>query len=180
MSSPTFQLRVQVGPRDPERFPRSSDDALGEQLFAMAAGVLARGLPRPAMIVMRSEQVDRLDVVPLLKAEPVHRVRMLAAIAGQDGVECAALIGALRIRIGPMKQPAQALVCFVEWPDNRWWTCWQLVGSDRTLVGSGPVVRKAVDGWPRPGGVGGWFSLARRAGLKLKMAVGSNSGQTVH
>ena len=167
MSQP-FQLRIHVGPRDKDRFPEA-DDALGESLFAMAAGVLSRGLPRPSVLVFRPEQIDRFDVVPVIKAQQPHRQRMLAAIAGQKDVSCSALVGVFRVRFGRMKEPQRAIICFVEWPDNRWWTCWQLLDDSRQLVGEAPIVRRAVDGWPRPNGIGGWFSMVRRTGLRLRM-----------
>ena len=167
MSTP-FQLRVHVGARDLERFPEE-DDALGESLFNMLSGMLSRGLPRPSLMVFREEQVDRFDVVPILKSLPPHRQRMMAAIGGQAEASCSALVGVFKVRFGRMREPRRAIICFLEWPDNRWWTCWQLVDEDRQLVGEGPIIRRAVDGWPRPGGVGGWYSIVRRTGLKLRM-----------
>jgi hypothetical protein len=103
---------------------------------------------------------------------------MMAAIGGQTEASCSALVGVFKVRFGRMPQPQRAVICFIEWPDNRWWTCWQLLDSDRKLVGDAPVVRRAVDGWPRPNGVGGWFSMVRRTGLKLRLVPGD--GAAVH
>ena len=163
-----FQLRVSVGPRDLERFPEE-DEALGESLFGMLSGALDRGLPRPTMLVFRPDQIDRFDVVPVLKSPQPHRTRMMAAIAGQSEASCSAMVGVFKVKFGPMREPRRAIICFVEWPDCRWWTCWQMLDDDRKPVGDGPEVRRAVDGWPRPGGVGGWFSMVRRTGVKLRL-----------
>jgi len=172
-----FQLRVHVGTRDLDRFPEE-DEALGEGLFAMLAGVLERGLPRPSMMVFRPDQIDRFDVVPVLKSPPPHRQRMMAAIGGQAASSCTAMVGVFKVRFGSMKTPQRAIICYLEWPDNRWWTCWQLVDEQRALVGEAPIVRRAVDGWPRPGGVGGWYAMARRTGLKLRLVP--SDGAAVH
>ena len=173
MNGPAFKIRVRTGPRSTERFP-TDDDALGGQLSALVTGALARGLPRPAVLVLRADQVDWFDAVPLLKATPLHRHRMLGAIAGQEGVECVAMVGTFQVRHGrsrPGQRPPlqRALLCFIEWPDNRWWASWRLLGDDKQPITDAPMIRTAVDGWPRPGGVGGWFSLARRQRLTLNL-----------
>ena len=172
-----FQLRVHVGSRDLDRFP-AEDEALGEGLFTMLSEVLIRGLPRPSLMVFRPDQIDRFDVVPVLKSPQPHRSRMMAAIGGQAEASCSALVGVFKVRFGRMPQPQRAVICFIEWPDNRWWTCWQLLDEQRQLVGDAPIVRRAVDGWPRPNGVGGWFSMVRRTGLKLRLVPGE--GAAVH
>ena len=80
-----------------------------------------------------------------------------------------AVLGAFRFRgQGPLNG-AWVVSVFIEWPDNRWWTAWQPLGPTRALVGDAPQVRCALDGSPRPGGVGGWFALGRRKGLKLRV-----------
>ena len=177
---PTFRLRVHTSKRDPTRFPEG-DDALGLSLMKLVNQALERGTPRPAMLVFRGEQLEQFDLSPLLSIESNHRKRMLAAIAGQPGVECAAVLGILRI--GAPGGPAQrAASVYLEWPDNRWWTSWQLLDPrDRTPRGDA-LVRRAVDGAPRPDGMGGWFARARRLGLQLhvRRQGGQPGEQLVH
>lgn len=166
-----FSLRIRTGPRDPAILP-SDDDALGESLFGRTVATLDKGFPRPVMLVLQEQQVDQVDVGPILRAPPPHRERMLSALAGQPAVTAAALVGTLsleRKRRGEVLARSRALVVYLEWPDNRWWTSWQIVDGARALVGDGPVTRRAIDGEPRPGGVGGWFARARREGLRLRM-----------
>lgn len=165
---PQFQLRVRRGPRSPERFPRD-EDALGERLGLALTASLERGLPRPAMLLLRDSTVEQVDLVPVLGAPRPHAERMLAALAGQDGVEAAALVGMLRVRGPAAPRGGLAAVVYAEWPDNRWWTSWRYVGPRRELLGEEPMVRRAVDGWPRPGGMGGWFARARRTGVTLRL-----------
>jgi hypothetical protein len=73
------------------------------------------------------------------------------------------------VRAGRTPQPVRALVVYLEWPDNRWWTAWQALDADGAPVGDEPQVRRAVEGYPRPGGMGGWFARARREGLRLNL-----------
>ena len=164
--SERLQLRVQTGPRDHVRLP-SEDDALGDALFAQVKAATERGLPRPAMLVLDETQVRQFDAVPLLQRSSMDRGRLLAAVGGQPDAECAALAGSLTLRMG--QRPTRAIVVYLEWPDNRWWTAWQVLDDEGRPAGDGPQVRRAVDGAPRPGGLGGWFSRTRREGLRLKL-----------
>ena len=162
------RFQGKTGPRDIGAYPRD-EERLGRSLFSRVAAAVSRGRPAPVVFVLREDAIDRFPLREMAGESPASRRRMLAAMAGQDGVECVALVGAFRFRgSGPMNGQWVASV-FVEWPDNRWWTAWQPIGDGRTLIGSEPQVRCAVDGSPRPGGVGGWFALARRLGLKLKI-----------
>jgi len=163
-----LRLRAFVGPRDLEKFPRE-DLALGQALFGMVRDSLKKGLPRPVMLVFRDDQVDRFELAEAMKQPKVKRDRLFGAMASMKGVECMALLGVLRLRVaGPAPAPHSA-VAYVEWPDNRWWTAWVPLGRDGKPVKADPEVRTAEEGSPRPAGVGGWFSMARRAGLQLHL-----------
>ena len=165
-----FRMRVHVAERDPQRFPKD-DDLLGENLFELLKDALSGGrVPRPAMLVLRDRQVDQFDLLPILRSGGWSAQRLLGGLVGRDNVDCAALVGALVVRPGRRQEGAhQAAVCFVEWPDNRWWTAWQPLDGKNRLVGPEPLVRRAVDGWPKPTGVGGWFSSARRDRVRLEL-----------
>ncbi|NOY28184.1 MAG: hypothetical protein GXP62_20150 [Oligoflexia bacterium] len=163
-----MRLRVRSGERAADRFP-TNEDALGQALFSMLAKALEMGLPRPAFLVFRPDQIDEIDALPIMRMPVRHGHRMLSAIAGQPGVECVALVAALTLRTGE-RTGARAGVVFIEWPDNRWWTAWQPLSDERVLLGGEPAVRLAAEGWPKPGGVGGWFATARRLTLRLRMS----------
>lgn len=160
-------LRVRTGPREPSRFP-VEDQELGDAIFGLFAKGLERGLPRPAFLIFRQEQLDEVDALPILRMPPALGYRLLSGLAGREGVECAALVSPMTVRTGP-DTGARAAVVFLEWPDNRWWTAWQPLDDQRRLLGEGPAVRAAAEGWPKPGGVGGWFATARRLGLRLRL-----------
>lgn len=159
---------MHTGPRDRAHLP-DDDDALGQAIFGKVLEAAGKGLPRPAVLVLDDAQVRQYDAVPLLRQPAADQGRMLAAVAGQPDASCAAFAGTLTVRTGPSAQPARALVVYLEWPDNRWWTAWQLLDGDGRPVGEAPRIRRAVDGAPRPGGMGGWFARVRREGLRLRL-----------
>ncbi len=177
----SVRIRMAVAPRDDARFPPDDDEALGRALFDMLATALDRGLPRPAFLIVRPDRVEQIDALPVLRLPQPRGAHMLSAAAGQEGVECVALVAPLTLRTGP-RTGARAAVVFVEWPDNRWWTAWQPLDDERTLLGDAPAVRSAEEGWPKPGGVGGWFSTARRLGLRLRLqsVAEADGGPVVH
>lgn len=175
------KVRVSVGKRDPLVFPRD-DDALGGVLYSRLEDTVAKGgLPRPTALAFQADQVTQFDLLPLLKSGAgVHR--FLAAASGQEGTEAVATVGL--VRMGPpqaAKRPLAAM-CFLEWSDSRWWWALRLL-EERSFREDWPtVIRKAKEGDPRPGGVGGWFSRGRRERLKLNAQM-ENAGrglQRVH
>ncbi|MFH1468221.1 MAG: hypothetical protein ABIO70_27790 [Pseudomonadota bacterium] len=161
------QVRIGTRGRDPESFPRE-DDALGERLAELVRTTLLRGVPPPAVVVLRAERVDLVDLRGILDAHlSVHR--FIAAAAGQDDVEAVALLAVVDQREAG-KPVGHTGMVFVEWPDNRWWHGYHLLSQAFKPLDDMPMVlRRAVDGLPRPDGLGGWFSRARFERLKLRL-----------
>jgi len=166
--APAVRLRGKSSRRDPVRFP-FDDELLGASLFGQVRVALERGMPGPASFVFFGAHVDRFTLTGLGKATAGERQRLLAAMAGQDSVECMAILGAFRFRGQGALNGQWVASVFIEWPDNRWWTAWQPISPTRDLIGIEPQIRSAVDGSPRPTGVGGWFARSRREGLKLRV-----------
>ncbi len=166
--SERVRLRARKGNRDPYRLPMG-DDALGRALFAeLLASQVSESRP-PALISLGERDFSWFDLGSVLRSPQPHRERMVAALAGQPGAQAAAILGVVNLRFGRDDPGKPCAVVYLEWPDNRWWTAWQPVDAERRPLGDGPTVRRAVDGHPRPGGVGGWFSMCRRLGLKLTL-----------
>jgi hypothetical protein len=161
----SIRLHVGVEPRDLERFP-DDDDGLGDHLTSLVTDALARGVPPPALFVFRSDRVEILDLRPVLKAaQPLDL--FIAAAAGQEAVEAVALLAVLDLK-DPERSVGRAGAVFIEWPDNRWWHAYRLLNQSNAPIDDLPrVVRRAVDGLPRPTGLGGWFSRSRYFGLRL-------------
>lgn len=163
----TLRLRVGVQPRDPERFP-DDDERLGEELSGRLATALERGVPPPVLVVLRADRVEIVDLRPVLEA-PVPVDMFLAAAAGQEGVEAVGLLAVMERRAGDRVSERLA-VAFLEWPDNRWWHAWCTLPA---APGTTPVPAlshsRALEGSPRPRGLGGWFSRARFHRLRLQV-----------
>lgn len=170
MSEERFKLRAYVAPRDRDRFPEA-DESLGRALISTVHQALEKGTPRPGFFAFRGDEMDRFDLGPLMRAPRRRRDLFLAAIAGRSDIECVALLGVLRVGGSGARPKARSAVVYLEWPNNRWWTAWTPLGAEKNEL----TIRSAMDGWPRPGGVGGWFSLHRRTGVRLR--VHPTSGQ---
>jgi len=167
-----LKLKGSVGPRDPAAYP-GGDFELGSALFAQVSAALQRGRPAPSVFLIMEDTVERFSMRPLAGRSRPSRQRILAGLAGIEGVECVVMLGAFKFSgKGPLNGAWVASV-FIEWPDNRWWTAWQPLGPQGALVGDAPQVRCAEDGSPRPGGMGGWFALSRRTGVKLRVQRGT-------
>ena len=168
--SVTVRTRVAYGPRDPERLP-FEDEALGAALYELVEKVVREQgkLPRPCILGLREELVERYDLPGVVQSGgDVHA--FTSAVAGQSGVDAVAIAGVLGVRLGGARERVPALVTFVEWPDGRWWSALRVV-RDRRLAEDLPVlVRRADEGYPRPGGMGGWWSRSRFQGLSLSLS----------
>ena len=174
-------IRVSVGRRDPLVFPHE-DGRLGQAIYSRLESTILKGkLPRPTALAFHEEQLTQYDLLPLLKGRSdVHR--FLSAVSGQSGLEAVATVGL--VRMGPPRATQRPLgaMCFVEWPDSRWWWALRLL-EERNFRDDWPlVVRQAQEGDPRPGGVGGWFSRGRRERLRLnaQMESAGRGLQQVH
>jgi hypothetical protein len=168
-------IRLRRAPRDPDRFPADDPDTLGRALWERLIEALGKGRARPALVVFQPDQVEQFDLSMLLKVGGAAAPRLVAALAAridgerQTAVECAGVVGTLRLR-RPGREPAAAGVVFLEWPDGAWWTAHAPLAAEGGVQWPEPAVRSAVDGWPRPGGLGGWFARARRERLVIHLS----------
>jgi hypothetical protein len=171
------RIRVGVGPRDKKRFP-FEEDALGRALYSrLEAAIIAGQHPRPAVLALMETQITQFDILPLLKnGADVHR--FVGAVAGQDFIEAVVSVGLVRVgsRRRQRANAPLAAMCFVEWPDSRWWGALRLLEGKQFRQDWPAVFHCAVDGDPRPAGVGGWFSRARRENLRLNAQIEGAQG----
>ena len=160
-----LKVRISVAPRAAD-FP-AEDDALGEALMARVLAAEGKGFP-PALVVVRSEVVWTLDLRPFLKAGlPIGVV--IASLAGMADVEAVAFLGGVTRRVAGEGEAERLAGVFVEWPDGRWWGCFQPVTAEaRWVATDSREVLRARDGLARPRGLGGWFSRARFEGLRAQ------------
>lgn len=158
----TLRLRVRTAARAPHF--DGEDDAYGAALWGLLEPHLERGVPRATGVVRRSDSVLLMDLAPLV-ADPRLAHRRVAGLASLPDAESLAVVGGLfrRRRGGPVQRYA---VVFVEWPDGRWW-----LRQRRLDDGGDEEVQRAVDGLPRPGGLGGWFGRARFERLHVDLSA---------
>ncbi len=167
-------LRVRRSSRDLAALPDTGDRALGDALWGRLCGALDKGRPHPALLVLREDRVEQFDLVQVRRVAGRGAPRLISALAAQlnkeraSDVVCTALVGVLVLR-GRGRPECPGAVVYVEWPDNRWWSAVAPLAAEGGLQWPEPQIRSAVDGWPRPGGVGGWFSTARRERLWLNL-----------
>ncbi len=165
---PQWNLRVRKGDRDLDLLPHD-DEALGRSMLTRITDLARKkGPPRPALVALHPDRVEQFDLASIRQAPEPHRTRLTASILGRPELECGILVGTMLVQ-QPGRGRGRGLVVFIEWPDNRWWTAWHPLDADDKPISVDPVVRRAVDGWPLPRGVGGWFSRVRREGLKLRV-----------
>lgn len=162
-----IRVRVSVARREPD-FPVGDDDVLGQRLVQRVIRAAARGPLPPAAVVLRPDDAQVIYVAPLLEhARDRHRV--LASLAGQPGVEGLAIIGRFTQRQRGV-EPRRLAGAFIEFSDGRWWCSWRPVTESGHLIPTDEdEVLRAVEGHPRPGGLGGWFSRARFEGLRAEL-----------
>lgn len=163
------RVRIRTGARDPERLP-SDDDALGPALLRILerATEQGKGLPAPAALVFFADQVQQADVRPLAKSKgDVHR--FVASMTAQDDVLAVGIAGTIKLRWRKDLEPMPSLAVFLEWPDGRWWSAMRPVPKRTLDPAMEARIRMAEEGWPKPRGLGGWWSRARFEGLKIKL-----------
>tara|TARA_B110000037_G_C17010046_1_gene460910 strand:+ start:229 stop:789 length:561 start_codon:yes stop_codon:yes gene_type:complete len=160
-----YQVKVGIGKRDPALFP-VDDEQLALAIFSRLEQHIPKGLPRPTALALGIDQVFQYDLLGLLKSG-ADLPRFLASIAGQTGVEVVATMGI--IRLGPPASRRLAAMTYLEWPDSRWWSAIRPLDGNAFNDEWPGVFRSAMEGYPRPSGVGGWYSRSRREGLRLQL-----------
>lgn len=164
---PTIQLQRSRSIRYIGEFP-SSDAELGAAFWKLTTERLPQGRPKPTFVLVLPDAIESVPAAQVTAHGPLAGLRVCAALAGEPGAEALALVGTVAVRTRRNADPAPALLVFFERPDNRWWLAWSPLNEAGQLRWTDPEVRAAVEGWPRPRGLGGWFSLSRREGLRLE------------
>ena len=157
--SPRFAVKVRNFEWDKIRFP-IEEDALGEQLFSLVVEKsFVSALPLELWLFTESA------IQTIAFQEPVNH-HHVSALCGLDGVCCAALLGPFRYPNGTVHGQV-----FIEWEDCRWWFGRQPLQQDGSISFQFPKVSKATASDSKPHMLGGWFSTARRMGLKASLQV---------
>lgn len=172
-SSPPVRTRTRVGARDflalpPQRY------ALGPAVYARVEAAAAQGLPRPSALALSPLHIEQHELLPLVRGGADVR-RFIAAVAGQEQIEVVGVVGGVFARSRD-HAPRPTLVTFLEWPDGYWWMAARPMDQRRLDPARPAEIRHAGERWPRPGGLGGWWSLTRVEGLVLRRTVDGADG----
>lgn len=161
-------LRIRIG-----SFPRGEplpDDGEGERLRDLLLRALSRGAAPPVAVVLREHRLDLIELTPLPGPSLHTLLAGLTRSVVPDGsaVEAVGLLGVFGPATGQAAVGGIALA-FLEWEDGRWW-CWRAAALPRGGVREDTItVGRAVDGDRLPDGLGRWWSLGRRARMRLEL-----------
>lgn len=152
-----IKTRVRYLERDRKDFP-DDEDKVGQKLFDLVANQSFLG-PLPLELWLFTD--TSIQIVNFTSKVSFVQV---SALCGFDGVQFVALLG------GAKKKDGQKIgYVFMEWVDCRWWFGSQALGKDDSVILNYPMIKKATDKDDKPLGLGGWFSTARRLGLKAQI-----------
>ncbi len=159
------------------RIARTSPDALAE---GSALLPLVRGLAEDRLawvaVVVREEHIDLVDPRPAGREGP-EVARFLAglsrSVTSAGPARAVGIAGNLQVRVGVRRagrvtdRGVPVSVVFLEAPDCDWWMWQRFAGSSDDEHPPAEQVLAARHGDPLPGGLGRWWSLGRRTGVRV-------------
>lgn len=157
---------------------RAAGDPLGEGPTLLP---IVRSLAEDRLawlaVVVRREHIDLLDPRPFAR-NPGAVARFLAGLTRSvtdDGGPALAvgLAGNLQVRVRAL--PAERVgvpvaVAFLEAPDCDWWLWQRFLGAAPDDDAEPEQLLLAQRGDPLPNGLGRWWSLGRRTGVKVSLS----------
>jgi len=161
-----FSVQLRHTQWDKEKFPEGEDE-LGERLFSLVVEKSFQG-KLPLELWLFTENA----IQTVAFSTPVNHFQ-ISSLCGMEGVLCAALLGPI---VNAKKEPWGQV--FLEWDDCRWWFGRQRLRNDGTIAFQIPKITKATASDGKPTSLGGWFSTARRLGLRAQLE--SQNGNWIH
>ena len=161
------------------------EEAEGRHLVTVMKSALGRGGAPPVALMLRGDGVHLLPLGPIAKQGlPVQRFvagLTRSTMDDQPLVEAVGIMGVVGVRQRHGGPRVPMAVVFLEWPDNRWWCYRALMEADTpTIRDESETVSSAVEGDSLPAGFGRWWSLARRAGLRVNLSRFPEENDLVH
>lgn len=160
-----------------------SDERLGRMLVDACESALLRGGAPAAALAVGPERLSIVPLAPFAEARWPFRSLLVSLCSEAPGdvgeTEAVGIIGQFQRRRSPDDAGVPVATVFLEWPDGRWWHWLGLVSRARVPTDDGadrelPVVRdgtaaitRAIDGLPRPEGLGGWWTMHRHRPLHM-------------
>ena len=146
------------------------DEALGEHLVEQVRRAIPKRQAGPALVLVRAERAEVMAAKSLSAPglpRPVDGMGLFTRAQFPDGkhVRAIGLMGVFGYRARPTDTPVPTPLVFLEWEDGRWWQWRALMDpTDNALRTETETVLRAVDGIPRPRGLGGWWTRGRVLG----------------
>jgi hypothetical protein len=169
-----LRLRIRVL----ERRPHDEDEVEGRFLADLVRAARARGTAAPVAGVVREARTELIglhDVAGRGLSVPSFLAGLCASEPpGHTRPRAVGLAGRFLVRQrvdasgGPPDAGAPVGLAFLEWPDCRWWHWRTLLDGEGKPVPDSDTLRRAIDGDPLPGGLGRWWSHARRTGATVR------------
>lgn len=181
-SMSNLQIRVSSAPR--ARFP--DEQTLQSWLTGLLHQTLQeKGALPAAALVVRERTVDLVDLTTVAGAGRPLGV-FLAGLAGsstEDGgaAEAVGLLGRFSWRRGRKAAPVPVALAFVEGPDGRWWHWQCLMSADGAELQKESEIERAAElGDALPDGLGRWWTMYRRRGVRLSLSKAEPPDEIVH
>lgn len=150
------------------------DDQTGREMVALVRNALQRGRAPGAAIVFREDRLDIMPFGPLVRAK-VHIGTFIASLTRatiDEGSEaqCVGVVGRFNWKHHGKGPGVPVAMVFLEWPDGRWWHWRAAVDvSGNEILEDTDILHRAIDGYPKPNTLGGWWSLGRRRRLNVHL-----------
>ena len=147
-----------------------ADEPLARYLVQQVREAIPRKQAGPAVVMARGDRAEVIGIRELrgpdLPPTP-DAIALMTRASFPDGaaVRAIGLMGVYGYRARPEDPAVPTALVFIEWTDGRWWQWRALIDpSDARLLTETETVLRAVDGLPRPNGLGGWWTRGRRLG----------------
>lgn len=172
------RLRIRSVPRGgvhPDAHP-------GEMLVALLSRAVAGGAHQAVGLVLRAGTLDLVDLSAARAAGlpmPWLLAGLTSTITASGPALAVGVLGVLGRREGEGER--RVAVAFLEWEDNRWWWYEAPLGEGgRSVEDERAHVRSAEEGDALPGGLGRWWSAARRSGMRMQFAQQGGGSEVVN
>ncbi|MEN0063241.1 MAG: hypothetical protein AAGA48_13890 [Myxococcota bacterium] len=169
---------------------QTSGDALleGETLLPIVRGLAAPERVAWVAVVVRAQRIELIDPRPFAKAGP-DVMRFMAGLtrshpANAGPALAVGIAGTLQLNLQTRNTKSRATpiaLAFLEAPDCDWWMWQRFLGMDEEEESEAPEqILTARRGDALPNGLGRWWSLGRRARLKVQFEPQTPTSEMIH
>lgn len=164
--------RIRIGSL-PRGAPRSDQDE-GLHLRDLLLDALSRGAAPLVAVVLRQQRIDLIETDVAARTR-IPLDQLLAGLTRSEApeggeVDAVGLMGVVRGSGAADPPVSRMALVFLEWADCRWWSWRAAIGPDgRSVLDDTSTIRCAERGDRLPDGLGRWWSLGRRARMRVRL-----------